>query len=111
MPDQELPVEKQSWLDKILKRLMPNGTVMRRYIAAAYIAGVVCGLVALQLIDRTDSNTKRGGLAICAVLDYAEDAAAAARGSNQITPGAVQRLDQLVQDMKDTGVSCPVSPE
>lgn len=96
------------WFDKLLKRLMRNGTVMRRWIAAAMIGGVLFGTVAIAVINRVSGNTIRSEKAICAVIAYAEGQADRIDANPDATPGAAANLRKLGRDMRKTGIhDCP----
>jgi hypothetical protein len=68
-------------------------------------------LAAAILSQRVQANTDRGTLAICAIIDYAEstlkNTPPEARADN---PQAFNRFDQLIKDMKATGIKCPPPP-
>lgn len=106
MPDSPFHPETSNWFDCFLKRIMPSGTVMRRYIALGMLSGVLFVIISGILINRTSDNTGRSAKAICAVKEYAEATQSAIPDSPGATPGAVARFNKLVEDLRSTGVKC-----
>lgn len=101
---------EDGWFDRALKKVMPNSTVMRRFIAAAYILGTISGFVGIRLIERTDTNANRGGEAICAIIRYGDDTLKSLPSNPQAPPDATRRFRKLVTDMRNTQVSCSPPP-
>jgi hypothetical protein len=85
-----------------LKRILPNHTVMRRYIAGAYIGAAVFGTVASILIGRVQDNTTRSSAAICRIVEFAERTAADSK-----VPKQAENLARLGRDMRDLVKRCP----
>jgi hypothetical protein len=110
MPDRELSEDRrQGLIDRWLKRAMPNGTVMRRYIAGAFIIGTVFGVVGIRLIDKTDAQATAGSKAICAIINWSEETLATSPNARN-NDAATLRFKGLIRDMRATGVDCPPPP-
>jgi len=104
-----------NWFDSLLKKIMPNGTVMRRYILLGVIAAVVAVIVAIVLIERADRQQFRTETAVCATVRYAERQSARILATLDSRPPeqragaktAASDLEDLANQMRSTGVRCP----
>lgn len=100
----------QNWADRMLKKAMPNGTVIRRYVAAGLISGAVFVMVSVRQIDRTNTNANRGADAICAIILYGETTLESLPENPRASSDAGKRFVKLIRDMRETGVHCTPPP-
>lgn len=106
MPDSELKEDRrQNWFDTILKKMMANGTIMRRWIAMGMISGVIFVIIAYNQAEKISKNATAGNKAICAIIIWGEDTKASSPSVQN--PAAAERFKRLLKDMRATNVTCP----
>ncbi len=101
-------------VDDFLVWLMPNLTVIRRYVMGSWLLKFLLVIVVILVIGRVNDNTNRAQEAVCPVIEYAEkqgDIAAAgdptATPPRAPNPAAAEQLYKLAASMRQTGVHCP----